>query len=81
MYYGFTVNELNLQEFTVQPQTECSDLVWQLNLHRATVTLSHSKEASINKILECTVIGNMMIVRRCPSLHWQISDAIPHSVA
>jgi hypothetical protein len=37
MYDGFTVNEFNLQEFTVQPQTGWSDLVWQLNLHWAII--------------------------------------------
>lgn len=59
MYNGFTVNQFNLQKFTVQlwPGTVSS---WQFNLHRASTgnysnlqkqcstSLSHSKEASVN---------------------------------
>jgi hypothetical protein len=66
MYNRFTVNEFNLQEFTVQPQTEWSDLVWQLNLQftpGCSTSLSHSKEACVIKT--CTaelVIGNMIVL-------------------
>ena len=57
MYNGFTVNEFDLQEFTVQPQTGQSDLVWQLNLHQNNVAhhyLIQKKHLLIfsNKILK-----------------------------
>ena len=91
MYNGFTVNEFDLQEFTVQPQraqTGQSDLVWQLNLHQNNVAhhyLIQKKHLLIfsNKILKCAQLNYKMFElvasHRLQSFHpsLQIGDVFP----